>query len=748
MQNNTKIYPDLLDLTDELLNSNQFVKVKLGGYSMYPFIKAGDIALIKKCKLDELNIGDIIVFKLNNKWIAHRLIKVISENGDKILITKGDSELKNDKPITEKEFTGKIVSITHKNREIDLENHKYQLKSKRIIRFNKALLPFIGLWLFVIIMYKKIATTTLEIIRDFKFICKESKKIVLQNVLISILQGILPFAVIYMIKEIIDSLTSINQFSDSETVFSSILLLIVITGILFFLQSSISVFSSQRKEKLSQSITSYIYKLLHKKHSSIDIERLEDSNQQDKIYRGVQEAGFRPLKMINESLSLVQSTISWVIIFVMLLGVHWSVFLLILIAAFPEFITRIYYAKKLYVLTKKNSQKEREMFYYNHILTGKAFAKELRLFNLEHFFTNRFGKLQNQLFDEKNRVINKRTLANIIVQIFTTSVTFLSFAMVAYLAINKQISIGTVVLFFLVFQRGFAVMKDLFQSLAGLIEDHIFIKDFISLINLPNLYTKNQTNKKLTEIEKGIYVNNVSFQYPSSQRKSLNNITLEIPKGKITAIVGANGSGKTTLIKLLCGFYQPTKGNIKFDDKDISNYKDDEIRNQITAVFQDFALYNIAAKENIALGDCKKEYTLQEIKQAAQSAGIDDIIENLPNSYDTILGNLFEKGEDLSIGQWQKIAIAKAFFRNTPVVLMDEPSSALDTETEQQLLEKLKSLAKNKAVLLVSHRLTSINWVDNIIVFDEGKIIENGNYEQLLAKKGKFFEMMQDRSKK
>ena len=224
---------------------------------------------------------------------------------------------------------------------------------------------------------------------------------------------------------------------------------------------------------------------------------------------------------------------------------------------------------------------------------------------------------------------------------------------------------------------------------------------------------------------------------------AVKNINLVLPAGKTIAFVGANGSGKTTLIKLLCGFYKPQQGCITFDGKDINELGQKKILENISAVFQDFVLYNIPAIDNLALGDVKKIPDKEKIRKAAQAAGIDDVLDRLPHGYDTLLGNLFKGGEELSIGQWQKMAVARAFYRDAPLLLMDEPSSALDAASELQMIKSLQQLSSNKTAVIVSHRLTTIQWADLIYMFHEGEIIESGNHKELMALKGKYFDLFQ-----
>ena len=738
-----ELYNQLKVLTEELIGNVAFIKLQVGGYSMFPFLKNGDIVTIKKCGIDEFKIGNVIVFKNGNKLIAHRLIKFAKVNNKKCFILKGDSCSKKDKIITEDFVVGKVVSFFKKGKEKSFENNYYKTLGLFIARFSRILTPFIIFQLWVTLKLKKNVSVIKSVINSIGFISRSSTKLAYINAFISMFRGILPLIIIYLVKWLIDVISNINNYSDKTEIYKIISLIISLTALAFLLQSILSVIGSQKRELLSQSISQYIYGLLHKKHSLLDMEYLEDSNQQDKIHRAVQEAGFRPLKMTNEWMAFIQSFASWLLIAIMLFTVHWGVFILILIAALPEFWVKIKFSIKLHDLNKKNSQKEREAYYYNRILTDLTFAKELRLFNLANFFTERFRNIQNNLHLQKNKILNKRVVADILAQSFAVILLLFSFGFVSYLAVKGKVSIGSVVLFFLLFQRGFSVIKELFQSIAGLIEDNVFLNNFFDFMNLASVNKIKQISKPINTLKKGIFIENISFQYPSSNRKSLTSVSIEIPKGKTIALVGPNGSGKSTLVKLLCGFYKPSSGRILFDDNDISLIPPDDLRKHITTVFQDFALFNLTAEENIFLGNIAKPVNGSLIMQAAKNADIALTIENLPSAYKTMLGNLFEKGEELSIGQWQKLAIAKAFYRDAPILLMDEPSSALDAETELNLLQNLKNLAKDKTVLIISHRFSTIEWADIIYVIDDGNIIEKGSHHELMELKGKYFKMFE-----
>jgi ATP-binding cassette subfamily B protein len=302
--------------------------------------------------------------------------------------------------------------------------------------------------------------------------------------------------------------------------------------------------------------------------------------------------------------------------------------------------------------------------------------------------------------------------------------------------------LGTVVLFFFAFQRAYGVVSDLFSSMARLVSDQTFLKDFNWFMQIDTVVEKlDFATTDVFSLRKSIVCRNLSFKYETSLRNALDNVNFEIRAGSKVAFVGPNGSGKTTLVKMLCGFYQPNNGAIFFDGKNIAEIGEEHLRANITAVFQDFALYYLSVNDNISLGNKARPFDAAKVVEAAKAANVDQLIAGLPQAYESILGNQFENGEELSIGQWQKMAIARAFYRNTDLVIMDEPSSALDADAELQITESLKHLSHNKTAIVVSHRLSTIRWVDKIFYMDKGRVIESGTHDELLLAKGAYFEL-------
>jgi ATP-binding cassette subfamily B protein len=301
-------------------------------------------------------------------------------------------------------------------------------------------------------------------------------------------------------------------------------------------------------------------------------------------------------------------------------------------------------------------------------------------------------------------------------------------------------------MFLLAFRQGMIYIKDLFSSLAGLYEDSLFIGDTFEFLNLKESVTAAEPVIVPAQLKEKIVADNVSFTYPGNSFRTINNVSFEIKRGEIIALVGPNGAGKSTLVRLLCRLYDSDSGNLKYDGSDIRNIDPEEYRKQFSVIFQDFMLYNLTAGENIRMGNIDEKNPAVRIKASAKSTGVHDLIDNLPNGYETVIGNLFDDSRELSWGEWQKIALARALFRDAPILILDEPSSALDADTEYDIFSRFREIVKGRTSILISHRFTNVNLADRIIVLDKGEIAETGTHEQLMKRGGMYFTMFTKQS--
>jgi len=735
----------LLDFAEALLEDNHQLSFSMRGNSMYPTLKAGDVGIVEKCKSADLQIGDIIVFKQNGKLITHRLISIIVENETQLFVAKGDKNSHPDKPFTVEALVGKVYSFQRKNKVRRIDSAYMKMLGFIALHFSKQAIPIYDLILQTKGKLNALRSELKSLKNNVSIVSKNSEKILLINTFISVLQGILPFIIIICIKTLIDQLTNISTQNESQRLY--FITTLFFTTLIFLASGVLSEIRSYFSEKLSQSITRRIYEKLHWKHASLNLSHYENPAEQDKIHRAVQEASFRPIKIINELLTGIKSIAAALFLVGLFIIIKWYLIAILTIAIMPGVYFRLKFSRKLYKLKEVQSTKEREMYYFNRILTGFPFAKEMKLFGFFDFFKQRFSSAQDTLFEQRITLRKLELWLNVSAQIFSVLLIFLSLGFVSYLKIKGEISIGTVVLFFFAFQRGYGVLNEFFMSFTQVLEDNTFLNDFIAFLNLPTTSEQTKDSSLPFSLNKEISIENVSFHYESSKRDALKSINITIPAGKTVAFVGANGSGKTTLIKLLCGFYQPNSGHILFDGIDATQIGQPKICENISAVFQDFALYNVSAINNIGLGNNQTNLDIEKAKKAAKAAGISDVLEQLPNGYNTLLGNLFSGGEELSIGQWQKMAIARAFYRDAALLLLDEPSSALDAESELQVINGLKELSRDKTAIIISHRLSTVQWADIIYLFNDGEVVELGNHQELINMGGKYYSLFHSGSK-
>ncbi len=731
-----------IEFAEILIENEQSVSIEMKGISMFPTLREGDIGSVVKCRPEELKLGDIVVWKRNNLLLAHRLIKKgIDESGNWVFCTIGDNNFKKDVKFSEKELVGKLSSFSRNGVEQTMDSLKMKYRKFLSMKCHSIPVFYSHFRLRLRRLFPFIYQHFHSIRNNLRTLLHGQEKLFRKNALIAVLTGWVPLAMIVSIKFLIDFISrSSLETTEQKYLFFGLL---SVTAIFFMAGGVLTQIGNYFSEKISQNISRNVYAELHQKHIRLHLTDFENSDTQDKMHRAVQEASYRPMRMLNSALGLIRAISSGLILLVLFVSIRWYLLLILLVAVLPEAIFRMLYVRRLYRMKEAQIPLEREKYYYNRVLTAFTFAKEMRLFNFSNYFIRRFNQKQDELFAEKLALTKFETRNSILTQVIGVLIVFTAIGIVAYLSMVGAMSIGTVVLFFFAFRLGYRVINEFFRSTAGLIEDNTFLEDYFSFLQLPDTKTDKIDFPQPFQLNEGIRFENVSFAYETSERMALKNINIHIPKGKTVALVGENGAGKTTLIKLLCGFYKPTAGKIMLDQVDISSIGMENILKNLTAVFQDFALYQVAAGDNIMLGDYGKPRDLERMKQAAQIAGIDEALSKMPKGYASRLGYLFKDSEELSIGQWQKMAIARAFYRDAPLLIMDEPSSALDPNSERQIVSTLKKLAENKTTLIVSHRLSTVQWADHIYLFNEGEIAEEGTHDELMALKGKYFSLFQ-----
>ena len=556
--------------------------------------------------------------------------------------------------------------------------------------------------------------------------------------LLTLFSGVLPAGVAWVGARLVDAVVSASASHGSAT---PALHWVAWEGALIVLMALCTRSLAFTNALLRQQLGHRVNVLILEKALQLDLEHFEDSEFYDRLIRARREASTRPLSLVLRSFGLLQNVVSLISFAVLLLQYSvWAV-LLLLLAGLPGFIAETKFSGDAFRLFRWRSAEKRMQDYLESVLARDDHAKEVKLFGLGPRLLGRYKDIFVRLYDEDRRLALRRDSWGFALGLLATATLYAAYAWVVLAAVRGQISVGQMTMYLLLFRQGQVAVTASLGAVSGLYEDNLYLSTLYDYLETP---LRPQTGHATTGSRPGdgIRFEQVSFSYPGATEPALEAVTLHLKPGGSLALVGANGSGKTTLIKLLTRLYEPTGGRVLLDGTDLADWDPQRLRERIAVIFQDFARYQMPVGENIGAGDEPYFDDAQRWQEAAAKGRAEEFIGQLPDGYHTQLGKWFLNGRELSGGQWQKIALSRAFMRTrADILVLDEPTAAMDAQAEAEVFEHFRKLAQGRMTILISHRFSTVRMADQIAVLERGRLIELGSHEALMSTGGQYAQL-------
>jgi ATP-binding cassette, subfamily B, bacterial len=560
------------------------------------------------------------------------------------------------------------------------------------------------------------------------------------GVLLTLGRSFLPLALVWLVKVLTDVVT--GYITTGVVAGGGELLWPVLAVVaVFFAEEVAGELQAYVRSRHAFHFETDIHDMLHRKSMQLDLMHFEDPGYYDILARASREAPYRPTSILANLILLTRGSLSLIIMIAVLASLHPLIILLVVLINIPGVWLKLRFASIIYKSRREQTPETRRSQYYSWLLTGDKPARELRLFGLGNYFRDLFNKSFSSRKREESDILRKRAMLELVSGLFKAAALFGALYYLTREVTSSRITAGEMAMYLIAFRQVMVYVRDILNGVAGLYEDNLFVSDLFHFMSLEERVKPVHPVIKPSAPRKGIEVRDLTFTYPGSERPALENISFTINTGETIAVVGPNGSGKSTLVKLLCRLYDPQKGSVLLDGGDIVHMDPVAYRRFFSVVFQDFMLYNMTAGDNIRMGNTDLVNPAAGVAEAASRAGVHGLLSSLPKGYDTVIGRLFDDSRELSWGEWQKIALARAVFRQAPFLILDEPVSALDSITEHEIYANFSRIRGDSTCLLISHRFPGISLADKIIVLDKGKIVETGNHDTLMSAKGLYHQM-------
>ncbi|GAB4195442.1 MAG: ABC transporter ATP-binding protein [Thermoflexibacter sp.] len=582
--------------------------------------------------------------------------------------------------------------------------------------------------------------------RLLKLIWQTNPRMALTNIVLRLITSVFPPVMLYIGKLIIDEVVLLVNTKGQHTnedlwiwVSLEFALAVVLDILNRLINLNDTLLGDLFANKSSVQIIEHAAKL--------DLYQFENPTFYDKLEKARQQTGGRTY-MMTQVLAQLQSIISFI-----MLGVGLAIFspwliLVLLIAAVPSFISESRFNTLKYSLTTAWTPQRRELDYIRYMGASDSTAKELKIFNLSDFLSQRFTKLSHEFYEANRKLSIRSAFWGGLLYLLSTGVYYGAYIYIIINTVHGAITLGDLTFLAGSFDRMRSAFQTIMNRFADISSRALYLQDFFDFFDLkPTIISDNSSKKVPRPIQKGFTFENVSFQYPDKDNYSLKNISFHLKIGEKIALVGENGAGKTTLVKLLARLYEPTEGRILLDGVDLREYDIEDLRSQIGIIFQDYVKFALKVSENIAIGNIKEINNLELIKTAAQKSLADTVVKKFPEGYEQMLARRFKGGVEMSGGEWQKIALARAYMRDAQLVILDEPTASLDARAEHEVFLRFSELITGKMAVLISHRFSTVRMADRILFLENGELKEIGSHEELMQLNGKYADLFRLQAK-